>query len=141
MSSNYWEILKHRALSMLSLAKRLVSEGDYDLGVLNAEYATQLYLKSLLYRLSGEEWRGHSVRTLLGTLYLILHEYGLDNLANTVYGFVKSNRRLLAELDEAHTRAVYSPLRYSKEQAEAILKASESVIDLLKRIEKEVFRG
>ncbi len=125
---------------MLSLAKRLVSEGEYDLAVLNAEYAAQLYLKSLLYRLSGEEWRGRSIRTLLGALSLVLHECGLDDLANVVYDFVRSNRRLLAELDEAHTRAVYGPLQYSREQAGALLKAAELVIDLLKKVE-EVFRG
>ncbi len=140
MSSNYWEVLRRRALSMLSLAKRLVSEGEYDLAVLNAEYAAQLYLKSLLYRLSGEEWRGRSIRTLLGALSLVLHECGLDDLANVVYDFVRSNRRLLAELDEAHTRAVYGPLQYSREQAGALLKAAELVIDLLKKVE-EVFRG
>ena len=56
------------------------------------------------------------------------------------YDFVRSNKRLLAELDEAHTRVVYGPLQYSKEQAEALLKATESVIDLLRKVE-EVFRG
>ena len=39
---------------MLELAKRLFHENKYDLTVLHAEYAAQLYLKSLLYRLTGK---------------------------------------------------------------------------------------
>lgn len=53
MSGNYPGLLKRRAESMMRLAVRLLREGEYDLAVLNAEYAVQLHIKSLLYRLSG----------------------------------------------------------------------------------------
>ena len=66
MSGEYALLLRRRALSMLRLAERLIDETEYDLAVLNAEYATQLYVKSFLLRLAGEEWRGHSIRALLG---------------------------------------------------------------------------
>jgi len=42
---------------MMRLARRLLSEGECDLAVLNAEYAAQLYAKAVIYGLSGEEWR------------------------------------------------------------------------------------
>lgn len=56
LSGEYAALLKKRALSMLSLAKSLLREGQNDLAALNAEYAAQLYLKALLYRVTGEEW-------------------------------------------------------------------------------------
>ncbi|MEM4970844.1 MAG: HEPN domain-containing protein [Sulfolobales archaeon] len=58
MSGEYAILLRRRALSMLRLAERLVGEAEYDLAVLNAEYAAQLYVRSFLLRLAGEEWRG-----------------------------------------------------------------------------------
>lgn len=61
MSGDYPILLRRRAESMFRLAEKLLNEGEYDLAVFNAEYAAQLYVKSILYRLSGEEWRGHSV--------------------------------------------------------------------------------
>ena len=55
MSDRYPNLLRRRAEAMIELAERLLSGGKYDLAVLNAEHATQLYVKSVLYRLSGEE--------------------------------------------------------------------------------------
>ncbi len=139
MSGDYPSLLKRRATSMLKLAERLLSEGEYDLAVLNAEYAAQLYVKALLNRLSGDEWRGHSVRTLLGALALVVREGGLEGIAETIQEFVRHNRRMLAELDEAHVRSIYGPLQYSREQAEALVQAAKSVVALLKGIEEQVF--
>jgi len=139
VSGDYPSLLKRRATSMLKLAERLLSEGEYDLAVLNAEYAAQLYVKALLNRLSGDEWRGHSVRTLLGALALVVREGGLEGIAETIQEFVRHNRRMLAELDEAHVRSIYGPLQYSREQAEALVQAAKSVVALLKGIEEQVF--
>jgi len=52
MSGIYPTLLRRRAESMIKIAERLLGEGEYDLAVFNAEYATQLYIESLLYRLS-----------------------------------------------------------------------------------------
>jgi len=41
---------------------------------------------------------------------------------------------LLAELEEAHTRSIYGPLTYSKERAEALVRAAEDLIKLLKDV-------
>jgi len=120
---------------MLRLAERLLEEGEYDLAALNAEYAAQLYIKSVLYRLSGEEWRGHSIKTLLGALSYVLRDLGLSDLAEEIVDFIRKNRRILAELEEAHVRAVYGVFQYSREQAETLVAAAKSVIELLKKIE------
>jgi len=141
MSGSYSELLKRRAEAMARLAERLLEEGEYDLAVFNAEYAAQLYVKSLLYRLSGEEWRGHSVRTPLGALALTLEESGLGGVAERIYDFARRSRRALAELEEAHTRAIYGVLRYSREQAETLLSAAKAVIGVARRVEEEVFGG
>lgn len=141
MSGRYPSLLRRRAESMMRLAERLLGEGEYDLAVLNAEYSAQLFVKSLLYRLSGEEWRGHSVRTLLGALALVAEGEGLRSVAERIYDFVRRNRRVLAELDEAHTRSVYGVFEYSREQAEVLVSAARLIVELVKEVEEEVFGG
>lgn len=140
MSGNYPRILKRRAEAMMKNAIRLFNEGEYDLAVLNAEYAAQLYVKAVLYQLSGEEWRGHSVRTLLGILAFLARENGLNEVANEIHDFIRRNRRILAELDEAHVRAVYGIFEYNREQANAIIDISRQVIDMVKRITNEILK-
>ncbi len=140
MSGNYPRILKRRAEAMMKNAIRLFNEGEYDLAVLNAEYAAQLYVKAVLYQLSGEEWRGHSVRTLLGILAFLARENGLNEVANEIHDFIRRNRRILAELDEAHVRAVYGIFEYNREQANAIIDISRQVIDMVKRIINEILK-
>jgi len=55
MCGEYPSLLKKRALTALKWAKRAFKEGDYDIAVNNAEYAVQLYVKSIIYRILGEE--------------------------------------------------------------------------------------
>jgi HEPN domain-containing protein len=124
---------------MAETARSLLKEGKYDLAVLLAEYAAQLYLKQLLYRLTGEEWRGHNIRALLGVLAMTLREEGLESLAVEVESYASRHRRILAELEEAYVRSVYGPFPYSGEQASALVEAAESLIALLGRIESHAF--
>ncbi|MET1160367.1 MAG: HEPN domain-containing protein [Thermoprotei archaeon] len=139
MSGEYANLLRRRALAYMRVSERLLGEGEYDLAVFNCEYAVQLYIKSLLYRLTGEEWRGHGIRALLGLLASILEQEGYRDYAVKVMDFVRKYRRVLAEIEEAHTRAVYGPITYSREQAELLIRNAKEVIELLKRIEKGVF--
>ena len=141
MSGRYPDLLRRRAESMMRLAERLLSEGEYDLAVLNAEYAAQLYVKSVLLRLTGEEWRGHGIRTLLGAVALAAQGGGLGDVAENIVDFTRKNKRMLAELEEAHTRSVYGPFEYSEEQAKAIIELAKSIIQLMKGIEDRVFGG
>jgi HEPN domain-containing protein len=50
------------------MAEKASEEGDYDTAAREAEYFVQLYIKSLIYRVLGEERRGHDIRGLLGIL-------------------------------------------------------------------------
>ncbi len=139
MSGEYPALLMKRASAMLSLAEELYQRGLYDLAVLNAEYAAQLFVKALLYRVTGEEWRGHSIRQLLSVLALALRRQGFERQAELIEDFVKQFRRHLAELEEAHTRAVYGIYEYSKEQAEKILDIARRVVELTRTLSREIF--
>ncbi len=141
MSSIYPNILHKRSNSMLRLAEELLSKGEADLAALNAGYAVQLYVESILYRVSGEEWRSHNIRLLLGALSMILEQQGFHREAEKIVEFAKVNRRLLAKLEEAHTRATYGVLEYSIDQARVLVDAAKKVIDFLQNIEKKLFGG
>jgi len=139
LSGKYPCLLEKRAKNMIVLAEKLLEEELYDLAVLNAEYAAQLYLKAVLYRLTGEEYRGHNIRVLLGFLALVLEEKEFRELAERVRMFSKRERRVLAELEEGHTRAVYAPFEYSREQAERLVSSAKRLVELLESVEAEVF--
>jgi len=139
LSGKYPALLARRADAMLTLAEELLHRGLHDLAVLNAEYAAQLHVKALLYRVTGEEWRGHSIRQLLGVLALMLRRQGLAGEAERVEDFVKAYRRHLAELEEAHVRAVYGVFEYSEEQARLLLDTAKRVVELVKQLTRTIF--
>ncbi len=115
-------------------------EGDYDTALREGEYAVQLYIKSLIYRVIGEEVRGHNIRELLGILASALLEEGLEEYSRQVIDYVGRNRRKLIELSDAHTRATYGLFEYGRREAELLLNTVKEVINLLKGIEENVFR-
>ncbi len=141
MSGEYASLLRKRALAAFKWAQRACSEGDYDICVLQAEYAVQLYIKSLLYRVLGEEVRGHNVRELLGLLAASLMEQGIEDLARDVADYVRRHRRELEELSEAHTRATYGLVEYGEREARLLLKIAEQVLGKLKELERKLFGG
>lgn len=139
MSGEYGALLRERALSALKWAQRAYDEGDYDFAVLHAEYAVQLYLKSILYRIMGEEARGHDVRELFGLLAASLMEQGVEDLAREVMDYVRRHRRELIELSEAHTRATYGFIKYGEREAGLLLTIAKHVIEELKQLENKLF--
>ena len=139
MSGEYAALLRKRALNALKWARRACAEGDYDTCAFEAEYAVQLYLKSLLYRVLGEEVRGHNVRELFGLLAAALMEEGEYDLAREVSDYVRRHRRELAELSEAHTRAVYGLVEYGEKEAMLLLEIAEGVVGKLREIEGRLF--
>ena len=58
-------------------------------------------------------------------------------MVEEVVDFTIRNRRMLAELEEAHTRSVYGALEYSECQARAIVKLVKSIIEFMKNIWRE----
>jgi len=139
VSGEYAEVLRRRALSGLHWAERACEAGDYDICALMAGYAAQLYLKSLIYRVRGEEVRGHSIGELFGVLTASLMEQGLRDLAEELAEYSRRHRREFAELSEAHTKAVYSLIGYGEKEAKLILAIARSVIEKLRETEVKLF--
>ncbi|MEM4970843.1 MAG: HEPN domain-containing protein [Sulfolobales archaeon] len=71
----------------------------------------------------------------------MLEDRGLRAQAERVMDFVRWNRRILAELEDAHTRAVYGSFQYSRDQAQALLEAARKVVEVVEGLEKEIFGG
>jgi len=139
VSGEYAETLRGRALSALKWAQRACQEGDYDTCALLAEYAAQLYLKSLIYRVTGEEVRVQSVRELLGVLAAALVEQGAEDFAREVSDYMRVHRRELAELSDAHTRAAYGLTGYGEKEATLLLRVAEQALEELRRLEERLF--
>ncbi len=139
MSGEYPMLLKKRALNALKWAEKAFEEKDYDTAAREAEYAVQLYIKSVIYRVLGEEVRGHDVRGLMGILASSLLEEGLDKEAETISDYIRRHRRELAELAEAHTRAIYGVFEYGQREAKILLDVAREVIGLLEKLEARVF--
>ena len=55
--------------------------------------------------------------------------------------YARSRRRILAELEEAHTRAVYGVFTYSYDQAELLVRTAKELIQLLRGIEESLLGG
>ena len=89
----------------------------------------------------GEEVRGHDIRELLAVLVSALLEQGLANEAGYVADYVRRHRRELAWLSEAHTRAAYGPVEYSRREAEIVLSTAKSVLRLAEELEEKLFGG
>jgi len=139
LSGDYVNLLKKRSLSALKWAERAYLDGDYDTAAREAEYAAQLYAKAVIYRILGEERRGHDIRGLLGIIASALTEGGASNEAELLLEFLRSKRRILAELADAYLRATYGIFEYGKKEAEMLIKIAKEVIDVLKRIEASIF--
>ena len=141
MSGEYPLLLRRRALNALKWAERALGEGDYDTAAREAEYAAQLYLKSVIYRVRGWEVRVHNINELLGILAYILIEEGLDEEARLVMDYARSRRRELAELSEAHTRASYGLSEYTRRVSAELVKVAREVIEVLRKLEERIFGG
>ncbi len=79
------------------------------------------------------------MRGLMGILASSLLEEGLDKEAETVSDYIRRHRRELAELAEAHTRAVYGVFEYGQREAKILLDVAREVIGLLEKLEARVF--
>jgi len=139
MSGEYAKTLQKRALNAIRWAKRACEEGDYDTCALQAEHAVQLYLKSIIYRITGEEARGHDIRELFGILTAALLEQEGKELAEEMSDYLRKHRRELAELTGAQTRAAYGLVEYGEREARMLLRIAEEAIEKLKELEGKIF--
>ena len=133
-----YEILRRRSELFLIEAEEDLRRGFYDLAAFHAEQALQLFLKSMIVSMSGEEVRGHGIRELLAMLTLSLEEEGLEQ-ALTLKEVARKYRRELIELEEAYYQVRYKPVLYDKEEAERLVKVSKEIMELLKKVEGELW--
>lgn len=113
---------------MLESGRRSLREGDYDIAAFMADQAVQLYLKSVIFELTGEVPRVHAVRQLMSVLKDLLSDQNLFD------GFVRENRSLFIRLEEAYISSRYLPRRYDREEAEELLSVAEKVIEFVKSV-------
>jgi len=138
LSGEYVDRLKRRAKAFLAAASMNV---DYDLAMLFAEQAAQLYIKATYYELFGDMLRGHRLRELLSTLVKALEKHGYSELAESIISFVDSSRRDLIDLEEAYTASRYGYVDYTREDAERAAKTAQRLVDLLEEVVKHVKLG
>ncbi len=105
----------------MDAAKERFEAGDYDLACFMAEQAVQLYLKSLIFELSREVPRTHSIRQLLSVL---------SKLLSVQFEF---DRRSLVFLEDAYIKARYLGVNYDRDDAEDAIKIAEEVISTVSR--------
>ncbi|MEM0481982.1 MAG: HEPN domain-containing protein [Nitrososphaerota archaeon] len=128
MSHSEVALLRDRALRMLASGRRSFLEGDYDIAAFMADQAVQLYLKSVIFELTGEVPRVHAVRQLMSALKDLLGDQNLFD------DFVRENRSLFIRLEEAYISSRYMPRRYDREEAEELLGFAEKVIEFVKSV-------
>lgn len=135
MSSQEVKLLRRRADTFLRHAKEALEHGEFDFACFSSEQASQLMVKSAMLELLGEIPRMHRVRELL------------YSLANSVPGsepsisrFVKKNREGLMALDEAYIASRYMPFKYEDEDAKGMVRLTEEVFQLVRKVLKKCRR-
>jgi len=141
MSGELVEKLMHRAQVFLREARRLLSEGVYDLACFSAEQAAQLYVKAVILKLFGETQRTHGVRELLGYLARKLAEHGYRDASTLISDFVREHRALLSMLEDAYIDARYGSTTFSRDDAERAINVVDALIKVLDQVIKLVWMG
>ncbi len=118
MSFEEAEILRERAEAFLRNAKRMFSEGDYDLAAFCVEQFCQLLVKHRLLIETGTYPRTHSLIRLLRALSMA-RGGELDD-------FLEEEVLNLTRLEDAYVVSRYLPRRYERREVEVLLSFAES---------------
>jgi len=103
-----FEVLRKRALHMVTMAENAFENGFYDVSCFLAEQALQLYLKAMLLKLLGGYPRTHSIRRLLGELSKLVD--------SRLEEFCRVNWVRLSALEDAYLMARYFVKPYYREE-------------------------
>jgi len=68
---------------------------------------------------------------------LIEESFGTE--ANELIDYIRKHRRELAELSEAHTRAVYGLVEFGRRESGILLKIAKDILSVLKDLEVKIF--
>ena len=131
MSYREVHLPRERSLRMLGSARVSLHDGDCDIAAFMADQAVQLYVKSVVFELSGEVPRVHAARQLMGLLGVLLGREG------AVEDFVRGNRSLFIRLEEAYIGSRYLPRVYERDEAEELVKFAEEVMEFVKSLQGE----
>ncbi len=135
---NHVRVLRERASKFLQYSIEALERGEYDLSCFFAEQAVQLRLKSLILRIYGSLPRTHSMREILGILSDALDKLGYPKVEE-IRRFVRENRSSLRLLEDAYTGGRYLLTGYSRLDSEECINIARRIIDMVDRIEREVF--
>jgi len=138
MSGEYVEKLKKRAESFMKEAEEAA---DKDLAIFFIEQSLQIYVKAVYYEIFGEKIRGHSLRTILGTLARSLEKQDFKEASEKINLFINSHREDLVLLEEAYTESRYGELSYTEKDVERSLKMAGELIKILREVEEIVKLG
>lgn len=120
MSFEEADIIKRRAYAFLRNAKRLISEGEYDLAVFCLEQYCLLILKYQLLIKKGSYPRTHSLRRLI-------RELGEFNREILVLVDDIKNLHYIARLEEAYIASRYLPITYEEKESKDLIRFVEEV--------------
>ncbi|NJE10812.1 HEPN domain-containing protein [Thermococcus sp. MAR1] len=119
------ETLLRRSEDYLELANEAFEREKYDTAVFLVEQALQLYLKAVIIKYSDVRLRTHSIRELLKGVGDALEA------EDRIVEFIRQNRGLLRELEDAYTKARYEPRIYYREDAQELMEFALKVWDFV----------
>lgn len=127
MSAEEIEVLRQRADSFLSNAKRLFKEGDFDLAAFNVQQFCQLTLKHKLLAKTGAYPRAHS-------LVRLLRDLDAASAGKGLLSFIDSEILFLTKVDDAYIVARYLPRRYERKEVDQLLAFAERFREMVERV-------
>lgn len=118
------EHLLRRSKEFLETARYQINQGFYDLAVFSLEQAPQLSLKSKMLASGTDYPRTHSVRALLQ----ILSDLVPDDEKPSMKQMLDEHLFELGILEDAYITSRYVMRRFSREEAQSLLKVVEEVM-------------
>ena len=129
------ETLLRRSGDYMELANSAFEMEKYDAAIFLAEQALQLHLKALIIKYADLRIRSHSLRELLYRLGQVFER------EDRIEEFIRSNRKLLRELEDAYIGTRYEARVYYREDAEELIEFVTRVMDFVGGLADEFERG
>lgn len=124
-------MLLRRAKWFLEEAEDSLEKRRYDLACFLAEQSAQLRVKAALLRVIGDYPKLHQLRLLLNMLGDALH-----SCRDMVMRFIRENRSLLSELEDAYLLARYGVKEYDADDAKEMLETAKRIWRLVEEVEE-----
>ncbi len=126
------EFLKERGKEFWERGFEDFQKKRYNLCVLDFEQAIQLWLKYLIALKTGDFPKTHYISELIEIVGEIYNTKKLKN-------FYKKNLLSIKEIEDAYIVSRYYPRKFTKEEAEAVIKISLKIVKILENEGKVKF--